>query len=116
MRINFKNFLIRESNNIEDIFYAKLGNIINSLHDLDKNKDQTSLRDLFDDSIVIVNEIRRILHSNWGRGYLKELKSLQKCGVAIMNAVEKKGDIKSTISSCLSEIQNLTGEHPINEL
>ena len=38
----------------------------------------------------IANQIRKILHASWPRSEHKYLKVLQKCGVALMKAIEDK--------------------------
>jgi hypothetical protein len=69
-------------------------------------------------SEVIVNQIRRILHSNWPKEEEKHLKQLQKIGVAIAKAMEEKDDLEATIAACQQALEDLSGDLgvPVNTL
>lgn len=58
----------------------------------------------------IVNQIRKILHSNWKPTQIKHLKEIQKVGVALMRTIEDKGDLKEIIPAAVQALQGLSGK------
>jgi hypothetical protein len=67
-------------------------------------------RDLVRFSEKIVNQIRRILHSQWPREEKKHLIALQKIAVAIMKAIDERDDLAGVISSAAAELEKLSGK------
>lgn len=112
---NFKDFLLNEN---KDELGQKIGDILNAIHDLKDNAHPMGLRQLNRNAEKIVNQIRRILHSNWSKKEEKTLEVLQKVGVAIMRAMDEKDDIHAIIDAAASEIEQLSGDigAPINNL
>lgn len=88
----------------------RIGDILNGLHELEQNSSNIGTRELTNNAEGIVNQIRRILHTNWPRDDRKHLESLQKIGVSIMRAIEEKGDLPSTISDSGSELEKVLGD------
>ena len=115
MNMNFKEFVINEN---KAYLGQKIGDILNALQDLQDSADGMGTRNLVKNSENIVNQIRRILHSKWGEKEEYSLKKLQKCGVAIMKAIDQKSDLREVIKSCMEELQNLLGDidMPVNRL
>ena len=96
----------------------KIGDILTAVKELNDDSKNMGTRDLVRFSERIVNNIRRILHSNWSKEEKKYLLSLQKVGVAIMKAIEEKDDLPGIISSSASSLQKLVTDLglPINKL
>jgi hypothetical protein len=103
--MGFKEFLLTEQN---DYFSEKIGDVLTSVHELLNNSDQLGARQIVKHSEGIANQIRKILHTSWPRTLLKYLRRLQKCGVAIMKAIEEKGDLKEVIESVKGEIEKIS--------
>lgn len=103
--VNFKEFLLNE-NKIR--LGKRVGDVLNSVHELQDDMENISVRHLKKVAENIVNQIRRILHSQWGTEDHKYLKRLQSVGVAIMKALEEKGDIKEILSQVGSELESLS--------
>ena len=85
----------------------RVGDILNGLQDLEQNAQNMGTREQTDNAEAIVNQIRRILHTNWPRDDRKHLEALQKVGVAIMRSIEEKGDLPTVISDSGKEIQKV---------
>lgn len=113
--MNFKDFILNESHNY---FGQKIGDILTALHELKSDSKNMGSRDLTRFSERIVNQIRRILHSQWPREEKKHLLTLQKVAVAIMKAIDEREDLPTVISGAAAEIEKLSGRLgvPINKL
>lgn len=113
--MEFKNFLL-----FEDRMYLtqRVGDILTALKELDSDSKNMGTRDLVRFSERIVNNVRRILHSNWSKEEQKFLLVLQKVAVAVMKAIEEKDDLPTTISSSCNTLQKLVKDLglPINKL
>jgi hypothetical protein len=113
--MRFKEFILNEQ---KAYLSQKVGDILTAVHELQDDSKNMGTRDLIRFSERIVNQIRRILHSNWPREEKKYLKSLQKVGVALMKAIEDKDDLPGTISGSVSVLEKLVADlgMPINKL
>ena len=111
----FKTFLLNEQS---AYLGQKIGDILTAAQELRDDSNNMGTRDLVRFSERIVNQIRRILHSNWAKEERKHLEVLQKVGVAIMNSIEKKDDLPQTIAGAASELEKLVSDlgTPINKL
>lgn len=105
--IKFKNFLLTEQN---EYLAHRIADVLTSVHELVDAKDQLGAKMFVRQTEVVVNQMRKILHTSWPRSDRKYLKVLQKCGVALMKAVEEKGDLPETFVSVKSELEKLTGK------
>lgn len=105
--MRFKDFLILEQ---KAYLGEKVGDILTAAQELRDDSRHMGTRDLVRFSEKIVNQIRRILHSQWPREEKKHLKTLQKVGVALMKAIEEKDDLPTIISSSSSELEKLSGK------
>lgn len=119
----FRKFLIKENQEFlltEDRKYLgeKVGDILNAIQNIQDNGQSIGARELNRNSEEIVDRIRGILHDTWSRKDKKFLKPLQKIGVAIMKALEEKGDLLGTISSSSDEVTKLLDDLgvPLNKL
>ena len=113
--MRFKQFLLNE----QQVYLAqKVGDILTATQELRDDARHMGTRDLTRFSERIVNQIRRILHSNWPREEKKYLKTLQKIGVAIMRSIDEKDDLPGTIGGAAAELEKLVGDlgMPIHKL
>lgn len=96
----------------------KIGDILSAVHELLSGGKQIGARQLVKHSEGVVNHIRKVLHSSWPKSDRKYLKSLQKCGVALMRTIEEKGDLQQTLNGVRAEIEKLSGKlgEPVNKL
>lgn len=113
--MGFKHFLLNEE---RSYLGQRVSDILTALHDLEEDIDNLGSRHVNRMAEAIVNQIRRVLHSNWSEKQHKSLKSLQKAGVAIMKAIEEKGDIKATLASATKELEELSGNlgRPVSDI
>lgn len=113
--MNFKHFLLNEE---KSYLGQRINDVLTALHDLQEDIENLGSRHINRMAESIVNQIRRVLHSNWSEKQHKSLKSLQKAGVAIMKAIEEKGDIKAVLASATQEIEELSGKlgNPVSDI
>lgn len=113
--MEFKNFVLNEE---KGYFTQRVSDILSALQDLNDSAENMGTRQLISSSETIVNQIRRIIHTHWPQREEDKLHVLQKCGVAIMKAIEEKDDLKSVLQACQENIEELVGdeEKPINQL
>jgi len=102
--MRFKQFLLNES---QAYLGQKVGDILTAAQELRDDANNMGTRDLTRFSERIVNQIRRILHSNWPREEKKHLLTLQKVGVALMKSIEEKDDLPGTIAGCATSLEKL---------
>lgn len=105
--LEFRNNLLTED---KSYLGRRIGDVLNGLQDLEQNAPNIGTRELNSNAEAIVNQIRRILHTNWPRDDRKHLEALQKSGVAIMRSIEEKGDLPSAISDSGKELQKVLGD------
>lgn len=115
MTIRFKQFILNES---QAYLGQKVGDILTAVQELNDDAPNMGARDLVRFSERIVNQIRRVLHSQWPREDKKHLAVLQKVGVALMKAIEEKDDLTGVISGSSSLLEKLVGDLgvPIHKL
>lgn len=113
--MEFREFLL-----LEHRLYLgqRIGTIMNAIDELGGDSKAIGARNLTKYSEKIVNQIRRILHSNWPKEERKHLKSLQKVGVALMKAIEEKDNLDEVLASAKSEINGLLKKMkvPLNKI
>ena len=114
-KIHFKDFLLNESK----FFLAeRLGDLLSALQDLIQNVDGMGLRQLSANSERIVNQMRRILHSNWSKKEEKYLKNLQKAAVALAKAIEDKQNLPDVLPAIVGELEGVLAKmgQPVNSM
>jgi hypothetical protein len=113
--MEFKDFLISEQ---KEYFADRVNDILTGVHELLQAKKQMGARQLIRNAESIANQIRKVLHTSWPRSEHKHLKTLQKCGVALMKTIEDKGDLSDTFNSVRVELENLSRKLgvPTNQL
>jgi hypothetical protein len=115
LKLQFEEFLLNEN---RAYLGVRIGDILNAVQDLSENGKTMGTRQLVRNTEVIVNQIRKILHSNWGKEEEATLKSMQKIGVALAKAVEEKDDLETVIAAAQAELEALSGDigSPVNQI
>lgn len=113
--MEFKDFLINETSSY---LGERVGDILNALQELIEDGKSMGTRQLVKQSEGIVNQIRNILHTHWGKNQEKHLKKLQKIGVAIMKSIEEKDELIQVLQSCSEELSEISSDlgTPTNKL
>ena len=112
---SFKEFILNEA---QAYLGQKVGDILTATQELRDDSPNMGSRDLTRFSERIVNQIRRVLHSNWPKEEKKHLVTLQKVGVALMKSIEEKDDLPGIIASSASSLEKLVADLgiPIHKL
>jgi hypothetical protein len=112
--MRFKQFLLNES---KIYLGQKVGDILTAAQELNNDAPNMGARDLTRFSEKIVNQIRRIIHSNWSKEETKYLKTLQTVGVALMRSIDEKDDLTGTIAGSVAVLEKLVANlgTPINK-
>lgn len=113
--MEFKNFILNEN---KAYFGQRVGDILNALQDLNDSAENMGARHLVSNAETIVNQMRRIIHTHWSQSEESNLIILQKCGVAIMKAIEEKDDLIPVLKACQQHVEEIIGEKEtsINDL
>jgi hypothetical protein len=113
--MEFKEFLLNEN---KSYLAQKLGDILTASQELRDDVKNMGSRDIIRFTERIVNQIRRILHSNWTKEELKTLKVLQKIGVSLSKGIEEKDNLPEVISGATALLEKLSSDlgQPINRL
>lgn len=111
--MRFKEFVLQENKNYLD---QKISDILSALQDLNDSAENMGARHLVSNATTIVNQIRRIVHTHWPENDEPKLLVLQKCGVAIMRAIEEKDDLESVLRACQPNIEEISGGSTANKV
>lgn len=113
--IRFKQFLLNEST---AYLGQKVGAILTALQDINDNLDGMGARQVMRNAEGIVNQIRKVLHSDWNKRDEPVLKALQRSAVAIMKAIDEKDDLNDVLQGSASELEQALSNlgMPINQL
>lgn len=103
----FKNFLINESNSY---LGHRVNDVLTALQDVQNDMKNLGTRHLSRLIENIVNEIRKILHSQWEVRQHKHLEQLQKVAVALMKTIEDKGDLRDIIPAAVQTLEGIAGK------
>lgn len=103
----FKYFLINEE---KSFLGRRVGDVLTSMQDVQNDMENMGTRHLARLAEEIVNQIRKILHSNWTTKSKKHLEELQKVGVAIQKAIDEKGDLRQLLPTAVQSLQDLSGK------
>lgn len=103
----FKNFLINEE---KAYLGHRVSDVLTAVHDLEEDLPGMGTRHITKVAEDIVNQIRKILHGQWSPRHTKDLKELQKVGVALMKAIDEKGDLKSIVPQVAQSLQDISGK------
>lgn len=88
----------------------RVGDVLTSLQDLQDDMENLGSRQLSKYAEEVVNQIRKIIHSQWNPKYRKDLEELQKIGVAIQKTVEERGDLKQILPAAAQALQTLSSK------
>lgn len=102
--MEFKDFILAENRAFLD---QRMSDVLSALQDLNDSAENMGARHLVSNSENIVRQIRRIIHTHWPEREEPRLKTLQKCGVAIMRAMEEKDDLESVLKACQANIEEI---------
>jgi len=111
--MKFKEFILNESKAFLD---QRMADILSALQDLNDNAEDMGPRYLVGNAETIVNQIRRTIHTHWPDSDRPKLTILQKCGVAIMKAIEEKDELKEVLKACQQQIEAASGTSPVNDV
>lgn len=113
--MEFKQFLVNED---KGYFAQRIADVLSAIQDLNDSAENMGVRHMVSNAETIVNQIRRIIHTHWPQSEEDKLSVLQKCGVAIMKAIEEKDDLKAVLKACQENIEEISGEEgkPVNRL
>lgn len=111
--MRFKDYLLAESDKHLD---QRLADILSAIQDLNDSAENMGARHLVSNSEKIVNQIRRVIHTHWPEREEQRLKTLQKCGAAIMRAIEEKDDLESVLKDCQSNLEEISGNSAVNRV
>ena len=104
MDIRFKQFLLNEN---RAYLGQRIGDVLNAMHDFSQDESGLGTRHQVRSANQIVNAIRGILHSPWGKEEDKNLQALQKVGVAIMQAIEEKNELAEVMKGATAELEGV---------
>ncbi len=101
---NFKSFLLNENK----VYLAQeIGDVLNSVQDLNDEVEKIGTRNLVRFSQIIVNKCRGILQGHWGDENKKWLKKLQRCAVALAKAIDENDNTEEVLKSIQNEIEGM---------
>jgi len=98
---SFKQYLLLEN---EQFLAVQMNDVLQDLQNLQSEIESIGTRNLVKTSQLIGNNIRNIIKSHWDISSDKPLLTLQKCGVAIFNAIQKKSDLKEILPDIISDM------------
>ena len=115
MNMEFRYFLLNEN---KANLAQRVADILSAVQDLNDTSSNMGTRHLVSNSQTIVNQIRRVIHTHWPQSEEPNLRTLQRCGVAIMKTIDEKGDLVKILKSCQQHLARISGknEAPINDL
>lgn len=105
--LTFKHYLLNEE---KAYLGHRIGDVLTVVHDLEGDIPGLGTRQISRIGEEIVNQIRKILHGQWSPREAKNLKDLQKIGVALMKAIDEKGDLKEIVPAIASQLEEITGK------
>jgi hypothetical protein len=103
--LEFRQHLIVE--NKSSYLSSLVSSALEDAQEIESSGNQIGVRQLVDEATTLVGKLRKILHSSFPRSQRKYLRAVQKCGVAIMKAIDEKGDLKQTITDVRAELQKV---------
>ncbi len=102
----------------KDYLANRVNNVLTGVHELLAAKKQMGAKQMVRNAEDVANQIRKIIHASWPQSEHKYLKILQKCGVALMRAIDDKGDLPDAFNSVRAELEKLSHNLrvPVNKL
>jgi hypothetical protein len=104
--MHFKDFLLNEE---KAYLGHRVSDVLTGVHDLEEDMPGMGVRHIMKVAEDIVSQIRKIIHGQWSPRHTKDLKDLQKIGVALMKAIDEKGDLKTLIPTISQSLETISG-------
>lgn len=104
---NFKSFLINEE---KSHLGHRVNDVLSGMEDVQKDMDNLGSRHLNRLAEDLVNQIRKILHSQWSPKSFKHLEKLQSIGVVLAKTIEEKGDLRELLPNVIKATQQIAGK------
>jgi hypothetical protein len=112
---NLKDYLLNENK-----YYLgeKIGDLLSAMQELKSNRDGMGTRQILYNSQKLVNQMRKIIHSNWTKKEQKWLEELQKMAIALCKAIDENDNLNIILDNCTTALEDLINkmEVPINNL
>lgn len=114
-QLHLKDFLLNEE---KEYFGQKVATVLNAVQELGGEAPQMGARHLTRLVLTVVNQIRQIIHNEWSMRQREYLEKLQKIGVALMKAVDEKGDLAQVLQASGDELQQVMQDLgvPMNQM
>jgi len=100
----FKEYLLNES---RALLGQRIGDIANAAAHLGEEAPNMGKRQVIKHVERLATMIKRIIQSSWHKREQMHLKTLQKVGVALMKAIDEKGELEPIIQSGADELQGV---------
>lgn len=111
--MDFKQFVLHED---KAYLAQRISDVLSAVQDLNDSADNMGARHLVSNAEAIVNQIRRVVHTHWPEEDQPKLLVLQRCGVAIMRAIEEKDDLQAVLKSCQGNLEEISGGSVANKI
>lgn len=111
--MDFKQFVLNEDKAYLD---QRISDVLSAVQDLNDSADNMGARHLVSNAEAIVNQIRRVVHTHWPEEDQPKLLTLQRCGVAIMRAIEEKDDLSEILKACQGNLEEISGGSVANKI
>jgi hypothetical protein len=105
--MRFSYFLLNEE---KAYLGHRISDVLTVVHDLEEDLPGMGTRHILKVAEDIVTQIRKILHGQWSPRHTNDLKELQKIGVALMKAIDEKGDLKTLIPTISQSLETISGK------
>lgn len=103
----FRSFLLNEE---KAYLGHRVSGVLTAIHDLEDDIPSMGTRHITRVAEDIVNQIRKILHGQWSPTQKKYLLELQRVGVALMKAIDEKGDLKTIVPEIARTLEDISGK------
>jgi len=111
--MDFKDYIFQED---KAFLSQRLSDILSAIQDLNDSAENMGVRHMVSNAEKIVKQIRRTVHTHWPEKEESRIKVLQKCGVAIMKAIEEKDDLQGVLKSCQENLEEISGDEVSNNI
>lgn len=102
-----KTFLLNEE---KSYLGHRVADVLTAVQDVQQDMGNLGSRHLTKIADDLVNQIRKILHSNWSPKQQKYLYDLQRVAVALKRTIDEKGDLRDIIPAASQALQDLSGK------
>lgn len=115
IELNFKGFIIRET---QEFLGKEIGRICSYLQSLSDDAKKIGAEKLVEYVKVAISDIKTIIGGHWLPEDLKFLLDLQKVGVALSKSLEENNDLYAVLQSSVSQLRDTLKKMgvPVNDL